>query len=149
MYRLDESGQFILPIASLIRLAQMLPKSSADLPRLVHPVPPEVRRNSKVLIELIKKGCEAPDAKDNTLYTIYEEVCGEVNNSYQDKSDKQNQQNQQNQQDTSAMKEVDEAPIFYDDDVDNKMEENVLNQLMKEGIQQLQKPVHSKEIILY
>ena len=146
MYRLDESGQFILPIASLIRLAQMLPKSSADLPRLVHPVPPEVRRNSKVLIELIKKGCEAPDAKDNTLYTIYEEVCGEVHHSLQDKS---NQQNQQNQQDTSGMKEVDETPIFYDDDVDNKIEENVLNQLMKEGIQQLQKPVHSKEIILY
>ena len=146
MYRLDESGQFILPIASLIRLAQMLPKSSADLPRLVHPVPPEVRRNSKVLIELIKKGCEAPDAKDNTLYTIYEEVCGEVNHSLQDKS---NQQNQQNQQDTSGMKEVDETPLIYDDDVDNnKMEENVLNQLMKEGIQHLQKPVQSAEIVL-
>lgn len=75
-YRLDESGQFILPIASLIKLAQMLPKSTADLPRLLHPVPPEVRRNSHVLIELIKKGCEAPDMNASTLLAVYNEVCG-------------------------------------------------------------------------
>lgn len=135
-FRLDESGQFILPMASLIRLAQMLPKSSADLPRLVHPVPPEVRRNSKVLIELIKKGCDAPDAKENTLYSIYEEICGEVTI----QQEKQEQQEQQVQVTSTAP----EAPIDYYDEVDSKVEENVLKKLMMEGIQKLQRPTESK-----
>ena len=54
----------------------MLPKSTADLPRLLHPVPPEIRTNSKVLIELIRRACEVEDMKEKTLMSIYNEVCG-------------------------------------------------------------------------
>ena len=72
---MDESGQFILPLASLIKLAQMLPKSTNDLPRLLHPVPPEIRTNAAVLIELIRKGCEVPDGEEATLLSVYQDVC--------------------------------------------------------------------------
>lgn len=56
----------------------MLPKTTADLPRLLHPVTPEVRANAKVLIELIKKSCDLPDMREETLMSVYSDVCGET-----------------------------------------------------------------------
>ena len=56
---------------------------------MLHPVPPEIRTNAAVLIELIRKGCEVPDGKEDTLLSVYHTVCSEKQEVKQEKQEKQ------------------------------------------------------------
>ncbi|KAK8794410.1 hypothetical protein JH06_1619 [Blastocystis sp. subtype 4] len=54
----DESPQYILPFVSLTKLAKSVPHTTADLPRLLHPVPVYVRSRAREVIDLIQQASE-------------------------------------------------------------------------------------------
>ena len=60
----DESVQFVLPFASLVKLAKSMPRATADFPRLLHPVPLFVRQYGKEIIELIHQAGEYKGEND-------------------------------------------------------------------------------------
>lgn len=60
----DESHQFILPFSSLVKLAKSIPHATADLPRLLHPIPVHVRSRGREVIEIIQQACEYSGSPD-------------------------------------------------------------------------------------
>ena len=54
--RLDESPQFVLPQLSLSKLAHSLPRTTAELFRLLQPVPAVIRSHAREVVELVQRG---------------------------------------------------------------------------------------------
>lgn len=61
----DESTQFVLPFTSLVKLARAVPHATADLPRLLHPVPLYVRANARQLVDVVHAAAEFEGETDD------------------------------------------------------------------------------------
>lgn len=105
----------------------MLPKTTADLPRLLHPVTPEVRTNAKVLIDLIKKSCDLTDMREETLLSVYNDVCGEITTVEPSKVE---------QSEESGTSVVEESEEEYED---------LLKRMFDEGIEKYTQILNSSE----
>ena len=66
----DESPQFILPFASLTKLAKSIPHTTADLPRLLHPVPVYIRSRAREVIDLIQQASEYTGSIDGLVKLV-------------------------------------------------------------------------------
>lgn len=130
--RLDESPQFILPHISLTKLAHHLPRSTADLFRLLQPVPAIIRSHAREVVELVGKGLEGVSLDEEQIRKIVSDV-----RSSQETTSKPSESNELKVE-NPLENQISKSETFAN------VEEKVLDEMVKEGAKQLQGEFHRK-----
>ena len=128
--RMDESPQFILPQISLSKLAHNLPRHTADLFRLLQPVPAVIRSHAREIVELVQRGLEGVSLEEGAIRDAVWRVRFPAEPSVEPKT-----------KDSRG-----EEPVPVKSARKMAAEKSKLEGLVKEGAAQLQKAFHRRNV---